>query len=272
MPATPARLSAPPLPHSPYRFNANNEVVDNPAPSAPSLPSVVAPATSDGAPTPPITHATGLERSLAELEAESHAIREAFTAEEQSDKATGPTYAHHVRNYEHWWNTSQGHRQNDDPSHTIMPAFPITAAKVTVFLEYEMTRPQKRKREDGTDSTATVGSSDVKQVISALENRRLSTQHNYLDNPAAQIGLHQDYRIQKLESAAEHKEPARVKMAHILKAKGTNADTFTSADVIKCSDWCLTDFKGPTNIWIGLRDRGMLLTSCSVAFRGDGTW
>lgn len=40
---------------------------------------------------------------------------------------------------------------------------------------------------------------------------------------------------------------------------------------MKCAAWCLTDFKGPSNIYIGLRDRGMLLTSCSVAFRGDST-
>lgn len=63
----------------------------------------------------------------------------------------------------------------------------------------------------------------MKQVISALENYRLSSQHNYPNDPGAQTGLRQDYRIKKLESAAAHKEPVRVKMAHTLKAKGTNA-------------------------------------------------
>ncbi|KAJ7737262.1 hypothetical protein DFH07DRAFT_681094, partial [Mycena maculata] len=109
-------------------------------PLPPSLPSVVPSATPYGGPPTPPINSTGLERSLAASEAESYAIREAVTAEEQSDKATGPTYARHVKNYQHWWDTSQAHRQNDDPSHTIVSVFPITAAKVTVFLEYEMTR------------------------------------------------------------------------------------------------------------------------------------
>jgi hypothetical protein len=48
-------------------------------------------------------------------------------------------------------------------------------------------------------------------------------------------------------------------------------DTFTAEDLMRCAGWCLTDFKGPQHIYIGLRDRAMLLTSCSVAFRGDST-
>ncbi|KAJ7663770.1 hypothetical protein DFH06DRAFT_1393433 [Mycena polygramma] len=60
-------------------------------------------------------------------------------------------------------------------------------------------------------------------------------------------------------------------MAHTLKAKGTNADTFTATDLMRCASWCLTNFKGPAQTYIGLRDRAMLLTSCSVAFRGDST-
>lgn len=35
--------------------------------------------------------------------------------------------------------------------------------------------------------------------------------------------------------------------------------------------WCLTDFSGPNQVYIGLRDRAMLLTSSSVAFRGDNS-
>jgi hypothetical protein len=49
------------------------------------------------------------------------------------------------------------------------------------------------------------------------------------------------------------------------------ADTFTALDLVKCTGWCLTDFKGPFNIYIGLWDRAMLLTSCSVAFQDDNT-
>lgn len=109
-----------------------------------------------------------------------------------------------------------------------------------MFLEHETTRPQveclllfrqiltrshfkKRKRGDGSESTGTLGVSGVKQIISALEHWRLNNQHEYPDVPAAQIGLRHDLRIKTFETAAVHKEPQRVKMAHTLKAKGTNA-------------------------------------------------
>jgi hypothetical protein len=69
----------------------------------------------------------------------------------------------------------------------------------------------------------TLGVSGVKQIISALEHWRLNNQHKYPEVPAAQIGLRHDLRIKTFESAAAHKEPLRVKMAHTLKAKGTNA-------------------------------------------------
>ncbi|KAJ7339289.1 hypothetical protein DFH08DRAFT_964315 [Mycena albidolilacea] len=197
-----------------------------------------------------------MKHALDALEAQSHVIHQGIAAEEQSDKETGGTYARHL---------------TADPSHTIIPAFPIIPAKVTLFLEYETTCPQKRKRDDGSDLTGTLGVSGVKQIVSALEHWRLKNQHKYPEVPAVQIGLRHDLRIKTFESAAAYKEPLRVKMAHNLKAKGTNADTFTSANLIKCAGWCLTDFKGPYNIYLGLRDCAMLLTSCSVAFRGDST-
>ncbi|KAJ7105914.1 hypothetical protein C8R44DRAFT_745571 [Mycena epipterygia] len=136
-----------------------------------------------------------------------------------------------------------------------------------MFLEYKTTRPQKRKRKDGSESTGTLGVSGVKQAICALEHWRLNNEHKYPEVAAAQIGLRHDLRINAFETAAAHNEPVRFKMAHTLKAN----DTFTSDDLMRYAAWCLTSFTGSSNIYMGLLDRAMLLTSCSVAFRGDNT-
>ncbi|KAK7028398.1 hypothetical protein R3P38DRAFT_923774 [Favolaschia claudopus] len=279
VPSTPSKSTQntlPPVPFSPYRFTSDNEVVANiPPPSTqqsqstatlPRTPAVqpTLPASSD-----PSTLA--MQTALNDLEAESHLIRQQIAAEEQSDKETARNYARQVTNYQLWWDGNQAQLATKDPARVMIPAFPIIPAKVALFLQYETTRPQKRKRPDGTESTATLGVSGVKLAISALENWRLNNQHKYPDIPEAQRGLRTDIRIKQFESAASHKEPQRVQMAHALKAKGTNADTFTSDDLRRCSMWCITDFKGPQNIYIGLRDRAMLLTSCGVAFRGDNT-
>ncbi|KAJ7742819.1 hypothetical protein B0H16DRAFT_1860573 [Mycena metata] len=270
IPATPTR-PVPTLPHSPYRFNSRNEVVDNPGPIPLSL-------SSSGEDLPRANRFTALPtpeaamaHALDALEAQSHLVRQGVSAQEQSDKETAGTYKRHFTNYQVWWDGSQSSLKAQNPSHSIIPALPIIPAKVTLFLEYETTRPQKRKRDDGSDSTGTIGIRAIQQVISALEKYRADNAYKYPNVPATQLGLRTDIRIRVFESAGKHNEPQRVKMAHSLKAKGTNADTFTSTDLMKCAGWTLTDFKGPLNIYIGLRDRAMLLTSCSVAFRGDST-
>ncbi|KAJ7745543.1 hypothetical protein DFH07DRAFT_977314 [Mycena maculata] len=265
--SSPARFASavpPTLPHSPYRFNSRNEVEDNP-------PVVSVASASTASDTTPTTPPTAMQRSLQAMEEHSQVIRQKLTAEEQDDKETADTYARQVTNYQVYWNTYQAALVRDDPMLVPIPAFPIIATKVTIYLEHETTRPQKRKRSDGSDSTATIGVHSVKQIVSALENSRLNNQHLYPNIPEAQMALRLDLRIKRFESAAAHKEPQRVKMAHTLKATGTNADTFTPDDLKRCAGWCLTDFKGPMNIYIGLRDRAMLLTSCSVAFHGDNT-
>jgi hypothetical protein len=83
-----------------------------------------------------------MKHALDALEAQSHVIRQGIAAEEQSDKETGGTYTRHVKNYQLWWDLSQATQLTADPSHTVIPAFPIIPAKVTLFLEYETTRPQ----------------------------------------------------------------------------------------------------------------------------------
>ena len=93
-------------------------------------------------PAPPTSTDTfaGMQASLAALEAESQAIRLAYAKRVQGDKSTGNTYGRHVKNYEKWWKSFQAKQRDNIPGWTTVPAFPIMAAKVTTFLEYECTR------------------------------------------------------------------------------------------------------------------------------------
>jgi hypothetical protein len=82
----------------------------------------------------------GMRASLAALEADSQAARLAHTMREQSDKATAKTYKRHVDRYERWWQGYQAERASAIPGWTMIPAFPITAARASMFLGYESTR------------------------------------------------------------------------------------------------------------------------------------
>lgn len=70
--------------------------------------------------------------SLTSIEALAQAARLRVVDQEQGDKQTAATYQRHVRSYQTWWENSSGF--------TTISAFPITASKVTLFLEHETTR------------------------------------------------------------------------------------------------------------------------------------
>lgn len=81
-----------------------------------------------------------MEFSLQTLDAESHAARLAIADHEQSDKATHNTYQRHLRSYQKWFEADQKRLVAQDPRRIAIPALPITAAKVTTFLQHETTR------------------------------------------------------------------------------------------------------------------------------------
>jgi hypothetical protein len=87
-------------------------------------------------------HGRGLQHSLAKLDAASHAVRLKQVALEQRDKQTARTYSLAVSSYEKWWGQYQMQLHAEDPQWTTIPAFPITAAKAVMFLEYETSRPK----------------------------------------------------------------------------------------------------------------------------------
>jgi len=83
-----------------------------------------------------------MQHSEDHLEAASQAVRLRVATEERSDKSTPATYERHVNSYINWWECYQAAEVNSDPKKTAIPAFPITAAKVTMFLDYTSTRPK----------------------------------------------------------------------------------------------------------------------------------
>jgi hypothetical protein len=87
-------------------------------------------------------HGSGLQHSLAKLDAALHAVRLRQVALEQHDKQTARTYSLAVSSYEKWWGQYQMQLRAEDPQWTTIPAFPITAAKAVMFLEYETSRPK----------------------------------------------------------------------------------------------------------------------------------
>lgn len=131
----------PPLPSPPFRFdNTTDLVVDNSndvkhtlATAATFSPQVIVGSlTSDAS----ASSAAEMQDALALIESDSQLVRQKKVAQEQDDKQTKPSYARHIKNYEAWWNQSLHWTSRN------VPAFPITAAKATLFLDYETMRPQ----------------------------------------------------------------------------------------------------------------------------------
>ncbi|KAJ7036873.1 hypothetical protein C8F04DRAFT_1335282 [Mycena alexandri] len=260
-----ANSHIPPIPDPPYRFNAMDEVVerqssastaqtDNPMLAGSSLPS----------------NDIALKKSLDALEEQTQLLRQNLLAQNQERKATGDTYARHYNAYNTWFTAEQARLTGEDSNYAAIPSLPITVAKVSLFLNYEMTRPQKRKRADGSQSTSSCGHEHAKQVVSALEQYRSNYAHNYRHIPEAQVNLRSDSRIRSMEASFKANEPERIKKAHALKAVGTRADTYTDTQLSSLATSGL-ESKGPTVIWRTMRDRAMLLTSSSTAFRGDSS-
>ena len=83
-----------------------------------------------------------MQHSVSHLEVASQAVRLRIAEQEQSDKSTTASYERHINSYVTWWDTYQAGVVNVDPTQVRIPAFPVTAAKATMFLEYTSTRPK----------------------------------------------------------------------------------------------------------------------------------
>lgn len=85
-------------------------------------------------------NASVIDTSLATLDAKSHASALARANKIQEGKSTGPTYQRHITRYEKWWNQFQTEEATRNPNHHQVSAFPITATRVSIYLEHESTR------------------------------------------------------------------------------------------------------------------------------------
>lgn len=74
----------------------------------------------------------------------AQAIRMRATAKRQEASETGSTYRRHVTRYEAWWEMDDARQMREGTRSTSVPAHPITAVKVTLFLEHKMTREKVR--------------------------------------------------------------------------------------------------------------------------------
>ena len=225
---------------------------------------------------------SSMARSLAKLNADSHTVWMKQAEIEQKDKETANIYRRVVESYEKWWVSYQAGLRASDPSYTMIPAFPVTAAKAVMFLDYETSRPkvwdhihcivwmltfslplQRKRGSIETIPNSTVGKQVISQKINALENWRVNHHHFYTDNTEAQISLRFDNPIQRIESAAKHNEPKRTASSQALKAAGTSSgesdfgdyhscningawsiDTYTEAELEAASLWCMSNCKG----------------------------
>ncbi len=116
----PRQLSPAPL----YAFsnpNSSNEAQDELV-SHSSLPT---PTTGDPA-----------KSAYAQLDEQTHENRLKRQERMMSNKGTKTAYGRHINNYERFW----GQHQSENPTFLLIPAQPITAAKASLFLEYEISR------------------------------------------------------------------------------------------------------------------------------------
>lgn len=92
---------------------------------------------------PTITISPRTRRSMALIEADSHAIRLELADKVQSRKATKGKYDRYLEAYISWWDANQRQAVRSDMSRVAIPALPVTVAKAVLFLKYESTREKK---------------------------------------------------------------------------------------------------------------------------------
>jgi hypothetical protein len=134
---------------------------------------------------------------------------------------------------------------------------------------------------------SSLGKSHMAQVVNALENHRLNHEHEHPQDHETRTSLRKDACIRAFESASKHNELSRIERSQAVKAARTTSggftargchaalltgcvsDTYTSEELLRCSLWALTEFSGRQQVFVGLRDRAMLLLSAATAFRGE---
>ena len=182
-----------------------------------------------------------MQRSLSMLKQESHELRVRIGEKELEGKGTAKSYPRQVQNYQLWFEADQERIAAEDSTRVPIPAFPVTVAKVAMFLHHETTREkvgsslllsegcllmshtQYKQGGKSTIQGSSLGKSHVAQVINALEKYRLNHEHGYPRDHETRVSLRKDSRIRAFESASKHNEPKRVEKSQTIKAAGTSS-------------------------------------------------
>ncbi|KAJ9103777.1 hypothetical protein QFC21_002239 [Naganishia friedmannii] len=188
-------------------------------------------------------------------------------------KASDATYRRHIRNYENFIN-KWNERQQTIPEETqlaveeegeerlqaavgTLDPFPITADKAFFFVNTEKERG--------------LGVSAIKQLVSALENRRINDAHLWRDSshPLVDKKLREYGPIRHLEEHSQINEKNREGTIQALKMSGSSLDVVTEAGLKQCSVYLLErpQLKGSAAFKVA-RDRAMLLIGSQTGYRG----
>ncbi|KAJ7228269.1 hypothetical protein GGX14DRAFT_554371 [Mycena pura] len=142
-PGTPQSWSTtramPALPHSPYRFNSDGVVVD------------AEPAIDKLGVVPDSKLSLDTTAAMLALDADAHRITKVIREKEQDDKQTKGSYSRHIKHYQTHWATIVYAAGDPATGRTPLPAMPITVGKAIIFLQYESTRPQKKRKHKASD-------------------------------------------------------------------------------------------------------------------------
>ncbi|KAK0244835.1 hypothetical protein EDD85DRAFT_932827 [Armillaria nabsnona] len=111
--------------------------------------------------------------AYAQLDEQTHENRLKRQERMMSNKDTKTAYGRHINNYERFW----GQHQSENPTFLLIPAQPITVAKASLFLEYEISREKRKARSGEVIQDSSIGSSHILQAINALERYRKDHQH-----------------------------------------------------------------------------------------------
>ncbi|KAJ7733464.1 hypothetical protein B0H16DRAFT_1732275 [Mycena metata] len=254
-----------------------NEVIERPSSPATAIPPLAHTNSTDVPNNPvlqPSSEASGLQKSLDALEAQTQSLRQALLAKNQECKATGATCGRHFKGYEAWFPAEQARLAANEPGY-VAPAYYTGEGCAFPQLRDDKTAGNffaKRKLSDGSESTSTCGHEHAKQVVSALEQYRSNHAHEYRGVPEAQVNLRSDSRIRLLESSFKANEPEYQEGSCPQSCWNASCpkDTYDDSQLTNLATTGLKT-RGPTAIWRAMRDRAILLTSTSTAFRGDSS-
>lgn len=211
------------------------------------------------------------QRSVDVLEHESQTRQAERLKEHQRNTQTFRSYNRHIIAYEKFWEKLQTDRLADDPTWQVVPSFPVTAMKTAVFLEYESTRSKRKPNGQDTIEGSKLGRHHIQQVINSLEDWRKTNEYKYPTDQEARRPLRADNRIRTIEAGALRNERKRIDDSHALKSVGSSADTYTIDELRQLAWYGLKEFHGSASVFVGIRDRSMLLWGSASAFRGESS-